>query len=108
MSKPTKAVEREFLLAFWKLHILHHAEQGPVYGLEIIKELSHHGYIRLSPGTLYPTLRGLEKAGYLVSEEKLEAGRWRTYYKITPAGRKALAHIRSRLAELAEEVLRKP
>ena len=95
----------EFFRGFIKIHVLHHAESGPVYGLKMLEELKHHGYSRLSPGTLYPTLRGLEQAGYLVSEEMLEAGRWRTYYKITPARRKALAQVRAKLSELAEEVL---
>ena len=97
----------QFFRGFMKIHMLHHAERGPIYGLQIAKELGRHGYSRLSPGTLYPALRSLEKAGYLVSEEKLEAGRWRTYYRITPAGRRALAQIRARLAELSHEVLDK-
>jgi hypothetical protein len=27
-----KAVQREILLSFWKIHILHHAAEGPVVG----------------------------------------------------------------------------
>ncbi len=95
----------EFFRGFIKIHILHHAAEGPVYGLQIIQELARHGYINLSPGTLYPALHGLEEAGLLVSEQQVVAGRWRKYYRITPAGRKALTQIRAKLAELAQEVL---
>ncbi len=95
----------EFFKGFIKIHILHHAAEGPIYGLQIVQELARHGYASLSPGTLYPTLHSLEEAGLLVSEQQVVAGRWRKYYRITPAGRQALAQIRAKLAELAQEVL---
>lgn len=95
----------EFFKGFIKIHILHHAAEGPIYGLQILQELAHHGYTNLSPGTLYPTLHGLEEAGYLVSEQQMAGGRWRKYYRLTPTGRKALNQIRTKLAELAQEVL---
>jgi len=56
-------IKRTFFLGFVRLHILYHASQGPIYGLEMIRELSRHGY-QLSPGTLYPILHGLEKKGF--------------------------------------------
>jgi DNA-binding PadR family transcriptional regulator len=55
---------RQFFLGFIKLHILHHADEEPVYGLALIAEPRRHGY-ELSPGTLYPVLHQLERAGYL-------------------------------------------
>ena len=48
-------MEREFDLAFIKLHILYHAAKEEIYGMGMIEELGRHGY-RLSPGTLYPAL----------------------------------------------------
>jgi hypothetical protein len=30
---------REILFAFWKIHILHHAGEGPVYGQWVMTEL---------------------------------------------------------------------
>jgi PadR family transcriptional regulator, regulatory protein PadR len=98
-------VLNEFFKGFIKIHILHHAAEGPVYGLQIVKELEQHGYTNLSPGTIYPTLHGLEEAGLLISEQQVVDGRWRKYYRITPAGRKALTQIRAKLAELSQEVL---
>src|SRR4029078_3800305 len=49
-----------------RLHILHHAAARPGSGLWFIEELARHGY-KLSPGTLYPVLHGLERKGYLQS-----------------------------------------
>jgi len=34
-----------------RLHVLHHAAEGELYGAWMIEELARHGY-RLSPGTL--------------------------------------------------------
>ena len=95
---------RDVLSGFVKIHILHHASQQPVYGLWLIEELRRHGY-EISPGTLYPTLHGLERAGYLTSEKRTVGGRQRRYYRLTPAGEAALAQARAGLAELVAEVL---
>ncbi len=32
IAENTKALQREILLSFWKIHILHHALDGPVVG----------------------------------------------------------------------------
>ena len=95
---------RELFLGFIKIHILHHASQQPIYGLWMMEELARHGYA-ISPGTLYPTLHSLERAGYLTSDRRVVEGRQRRYYTITPAGEAALAEARARLAELVAEVL---
>ncbi len=95
---------RDFFLGFIKIHILHHAAVAPVYGMALIDELRRHGY-DLSPGTLYPILHGLERAGYLAREDRLVGGKIRKYYTITAAGRQALAEVRPKIAELTTEVL---
>lgn len=84
--------------------MLHHAAAEPVYGLWLIEELGRHGYA-LSPGTLYPILRGLAEGGYLQLEKRLVDGRVRKYYRITAEGRRALSAARARIAELMVEVL---
>ena len=48
---------QDLLSGLIRLHVLHHAVEGEVYGQRMIEELAHHGY-RLSAGTLYPMLRG--------------------------------------------------
>lgn len=93
-----------FFSGFIKIHILHHAARGPVFGLEIIKELSRHGY-EVSPGTVYPLLHKLEKEGFLRSEGRGEQGKPRRYYRATASGRAALEEIRPKLRELVDEVL---
>ena len=98
---------RDILSGFIKIHVLHHAGQQPVYGLWLMEELARHGYT-ISPGTLYPTLHSLERAGYLASQKRVVAGRQRRYYTLTPAGAAALAEARARLAELVAEVLEAP
>src|SRR5262245_16445898 len=95
---------RDFFLGFVRIHILHHAAAQPVYGLWLITELGRHGYA-LSPGTLYPVLRGLADGGYLRLEKRLVDGRVRKYYAITAGGRRALAAARTQLRELVGEVL---
>jgi DNA-binding PadR family transcriptional regulator len=95
---------RDFFLGFIKVHILHHAAQEPVYGLALIQELRRHGYV-LGPGTLYPVLHSMEKAGYLTRDDRVVGGRVRKYYEITDAGRTALAETREKIVELVREVV---
>jgi DNA-binding PadR family transcriptional regulator len=95
---------REFLLAFWKVHILHHAESRPVYGLRLLEELAEHGY-RLSPGTLYPLLARMERNGWLRSEPG-ERANARKDYRITAEGGRILEELRRRVDELHGEVVR--
>ena len=95
---------RDFFLGFVKIHILHHAEEEPVYGLALIQELAHHGY-ELSPGTLYPLLHQLARQGYLACEEQVVGGKVRKYYTATAAGSAALVEIRAKIRELVDEVL---
>jgi DNA-binding PadR family transcriptional regulator len=99
-----KALQREVLLAFWKVHILHHAAEGPVVGHWLLLELRRHGY-EVSPGTLYPILHRMEGLGWLRCEvEEGRGSRAPRHYHATEAGRGVLARIREQLAELVREV----
>jgi DNA-binding PadR family transcriptional regulator len=96
-------IAREFLLAFWKIHILHHAADGRgVYGQWMLEELSHHGY-RLSPGTLYPILARMAKRGWLRAAEPARSKGARIY-RLTPRGHDVLNQLRLSLDELYGEV----
>ena len=86
-----------------RLHILHHAAKEPIFGLGIIEELSRHGY-RLSAGTLYPILHGLEREGYLRSFEKRNGRTARRLYRATSKGRQALHEGRTKVRELFAEL----
>jgi DNA-binding PadR family transcriptional regulator len=103
MSDP---VVREFLLTFWKIHILHHAEEQGVYGQWMLEELRHHGY-RLSPGTLYPVLARMARRGWLRAEKSKNA-RAARIYRITPDGAAVLKRLRASLGELQHEVGPRP
>lgn len=99
-----KNVNREILLALWKIHILHHAAEGEVVGNWMLEELRHHGY-EVSPGTLYPMLARMERFGWLRSDRPEESGsRERRSYKITAEGRKVLALVQRQLGELRGEM----
>lgn len=94
---------REFLLGFWKIHILYHAaEERGVYGQWMLEELRHHGY-RLSPGTLYPVLSRMEKRGWLSADASTRATD-RRVYRITTKGTEVLTRLRAALEELQHEV----
>jgi PadR family transcriptional regulator PadR len=86
-----------------RLHILHHAAKEPVFGFWIIEELARHGY-KLSAGTLYPVLHGLERRGYLKSKNERVGKRFRRLYRATPKGRKALDEAKEKVRELFGEL----
>ncbi len=105
MKAATKDVEREFLLAFWKVHILHHAGEEPVVAQWIMRELRRHGY-EVSPGTLYPLLARMEERGWLRSKSDPRGGpRARKEYTLTREGRSVLGLLRRQLEELHREVV---
>jgi DNA-binding PadR family transcriptional regulator len=68
---------------------------GDRHGYALIKDLESFSGVALSPGTLYGALAKLEHDGYV---ERLAAEDRRHPYRLTPAGRAALAE---RLAESA-------
>ena len=86
-----------------RLHILHHACAEPVFGLGMAEELARHGY-RMSTGTLYPLLHGLERKGYLRSRTEREGRTMRRIYSATPLGRRALKDARKKVRELFGEL----
>ena len=94
---------QDLLSGFVKLHVLHHAAEGEIYGLWMIEELAHHGY-RMSAGTLYPLLHGMEKRGYLTSRQERSGKTFRRLYQATTLGREALVVARARLKELFQEI----
>jgi PadR family transcriptional regulator, regulatory protein PadR len=100
-----KAVTREVLLGFWKVHILHHAAEEPVVGQWILAELRRHGH-DVSPGTLYPMLKRMERNGWLRCETDPAAGlRGRRYYHLTARGAAVLKVLREAVVELHHEVV---
>jgi PadR family transcriptional regulator, regulatory protein PadR len=99
----TRFEYRDLYSGLIRLHILYHAVEAPIYGLEMAEELARHGY-RISLGTLYPLLHGLEKKGYLRSAEKRRGQSIRKVYRATPLGRRALKAMKAKVAELFGEL----
>ncbi len=101
-----KAVNREILLSFWKLHILHHARAEAVNGQWILTELRRHGY-EISPGTLYPLLKRMERLGWLRGEAvPLGGRRTRKDYRLTADGGNVLKLMRPQIRELYDEIVK--
>jgi PadR family transcriptional regulator, regulatory protein PadR len=98
-----KSHGRELYYGLIRMHVLLHAQEGPVFGMAMMEELGRHGY-RIGPGTLYPLLHGLERAGLLKSVFDTVEGRRRRLYKITAAGKKALDKARVKVDELHREL----
>src|SRR5579863_991323 len=88
--------QRELYFGLIRIHVLVHAAHEPIFGMAMMEELTHHGY-RIGPGTLYPLLHGLERNGLLRSSLKIVQRRKRRVYKITSAGKNALARARSKV-----------
>src|SRR5688572_16803105 len=100
-----KLLKREILLGFWKVHILHHAAEHPLIGQWVLTELRRHGY-DISPGTLYPLLKRLERNGWLRSESAVGEGkRRRRYYHLTKRGAAVLDVLRETVKELHHEIV---
>lgn len=94
---------RELIDGLIRLHVLLHAAHESIFGLAMMRELEYHGY-RVGPGTLYPLMHGLERAGLLKSSLQRVEGRRRRLYRITPAGRRALEKARVKVDELYDEL----
>ncbi len=94
---------RELFSGFIRLHVLHHACEGEIYGQWMIEELARHGY-RLSPGTLYPMLHAMQRNGYLTMREERHGRSVRRLYRATDIGREALDEARAKLKELFGEL----
>jgi|SRR5580692_4549725 PadR family transcriptional regulator PadR len=100
-----REVEREILLSFWKVHVLHHAGEEPIHGQWISNELRRHGYV-ISPGTLYPLLGRLVQRGWLdFTSDRRDGKRARKDYRLTAKGKKVLKLIREHVEELYREVV---
>jgi DNA-binding PadR family transcriptional regulator len=98
------ADDRDLYSGLIRLHVLHHAAREPIFGLGMVEELARHGY-RISPGTLYPLLHGLEKKGYLRAAELRNGKSRRKVYRATPLGRNALQAATGKVRELFRELM---
>jgi DNA-binding PadR family transcriptional regulator len=91
-------VRREMVQGLVRVRILHAATYGPVSGVELSHDLAAVGH-KISPGTLYPLLHQMEKAGWVKSSGKTVKGKRRRYYRLTKKGR---THFQQALAEVQQ------
>lgn len=91
--------------------ILAALEPGPLHGYAVMEALTRAsgGALDLPTGTLYPALRRLERGGHIRGEWSTVSGRERRTYRLTAAGRRALAAERDQwrdFASVIERILR--
>ena len=103
-TKSDYEADRDLYSGLIRLHVLHHAAEEPIFGLGMIEELARHGY-RISPGSLYPLLHGLERKGYLRSKDHRNGKSLRRVYRATARGRKALLTVKHQVRELFHELI---
>ncbi len=85
-------VSKELLKGSTDLLVLSLIEKEPMYGYQMIKELSlkSQDIFVLQEGTLYPILHSLEEKNYISSYWDETGAKKRKYYTITKDGKKHL------------------
>jgi DNA-binding PadR family transcriptional regulator len=83
-------------------HILIALADRDLHGYAIMQDVATrtNGKLRLSPGTLYGSIKRLLEQGLI---EELEADDRRRYYRLTVLGRKAVKNEATRLMELVDQ-----
>ncbi len=96
-------LEGELLQGTLDLLILKTLILGPAHGHTIAHVIEHRSdeVLQVEHGSLYPALHRLEDRGWIASFwGTSENNRKARYYRLTPSGRKQLAHQTSRWAQL--------
>ena len=83
-------------------HILVALADRDLHGYAIMQDVATrtNGKLRLSPGTLYGSIKRLLEQGLII---ELENDARRRYYRLTPFGRKVAKAEASRLMELVDQ-----
>jgi len=87
------------MLSFLILHLL---SKKRMYGMQIADEIAKRKADKPNPGTLYPTLKMLEKKGLI---ESFLEGRTK-YYRLTPEGKEGLALAKKFFIQAYGDILR--
>ena len=95
-----------FKRAVSPLLVLHVLRDGPMYGYEINQAMKRRSNGKLGLALLYPVLYKLKDDGYIFeTETRVENGRARTYFAITPAGQAYLEEKSAEFRDLADTML---
>ena len=86
-------INKELSKGSHELILLKLLSRKDMYGYQLIQEMAllSEDVFRMSQGSLYPFLPALEDRGLIESYAQPENGRERRYYRLTAAGRQALA-----------------
>jgi DNA-binding PadR family transcriptional regulator len=97
-SRENRGRTRFFGLGEIRLVILSLIGETPKHGYQLMKELGERlgGLYRSSAGTVYPTLKQLEKEGFI--ESRLKEGR--NVYRLTREGRKIVVEEARSIADI--------
>lgn len=102
----------QLLKGVLSLLLLHLLAERESYGYEVVQRLQAAGFTDVLEGTVYPALARLQREGRV--ETRLvpsTSGPARKYYRLTPAGRQALADgaaTWTRLVGAVDAVLKRP
>lgn len=88
-----------------ELMVLGLLAQQPSYGGELLERFGREAGLQMSPGTVYPLLSRLHKAGLLGTRwEESPAGPPRKIYEVTPAGLRRQADLLHEWEQLQQAV----
>jgi len=108
----TTSHDPQLLKGVLSMVLLHLLAERESYGYEVAQRLQAAGFADVLEGTVYPALTRLEREGRLATRlVPSPTGPARKYYRLTPAGRDALAGARqawSRHVAGVEAVLARP
>jgi PadR family transcriptional regulator len=102
-------MKTELLHGTLEVMVLKTLSWGRMHGYGIGRWIEQQGgdALRIEEGSLYPALYRLERKGWIDSEWGLsEKNRRAKYYRLTPAGRRALRANASLYADFAQAVAR--
>ncbi|MCC6223201.1 MAG: PadR family transcriptional regulator [Thermoleophilia bacterium] len=79
--------------------------EEPVYGYEMTRRLRERGLAAVADGSIYPALARLQRDRLVEDERQAgNGGPPRKYYRLTPAGRAALAEWTGEWRELSSSI----
>src|SRR5215469_1205134 len=110
MASKNSSSRTELLQGTLDMLILRTLLFGPAHGHQIAKHIQRTtvDVLKVEHGSLYPALHRMERKGWITAnwETAKDRNREFKYYRLTPAGRKQLAHEESKWKQMASAVAR--
>lgn len=93
-----KCCDMRGMLSFLIMHLL---SKKKMYGSEIADEIAARKGDKPNPGTLYPTLKHMERKGLIESSKERNT----KVYRLTPAGREGLLNAKEFFIQAYGDIL---